>query len=110
MATVTRAEVEATIGRPLTWWEEIGFFMESLTAKVEGRGLAEYQDAAFYGQMPATGDVADFLAGTDIGGLGASFGEMTITTAEQTAKGNLKYIIGGGLLVVLIAYLWGKLS
>ncbi len=110
MATVTQAEVEATIGRKLTWFERLGFWWEALTAKADNQGLVEDQDSIFYGGFTATGDFADWWSQTPTGQIGADIGEMTITLAEETTKRNWWAIGGISAAGLLGAYAFGRLK
>ncbi|MHB1157361.1 MAG: hypothetical protein ACYC26_11065 [Phycisphaerales bacterium] len=98
----TREQIEAAIGRPLTYGELLGFWWGRV---VEGPGLvgAVAKAGDYYGQF--ANDTLGFTPISD-GLLGAYEVAAPAVAAAWDWK---KWIIGGGL-VLLVIYLLGRLK
>ncbi|WP_432797241.1 hypothetical protein [Poriferisphaera sp. WC338] len=80
---MTIAEWERINGRPMSWWERIGYTWHSLTS--DKPLLEDYDAGILQGGFKGTGTLADVLVDTAPGAAIGQVAEGVVDTAEVTA-------------------------
>ncbi|MCC7409701.1 MAG: hypothetical protein IT442_16670 [Phycisphaeraceae bacterium] len=97
--------IEESLGRPLTWWEELGMWWYRETTPQPG----DYEGPASIGLgdaiMGGLGDVTEWTADTAIGKVGATIGKNAVDTAETTADVIATVTKPSWLLVIAVVLL-----